>query len=83
MQSTSGVGIEHIGVLFKVCDQCLTIFGTLIGITYGIDLQLDIGNTELSPKACQIVMLARLLRELGIGDVELQINTIGDADERS
>ena len=30
----------------------------------------------------QIVMLARLLRELGIADVELQINSIGDADER-
>lgn len=31
----------------------------------------------------QIVMLARLWRELGITDVELQINTIGDADERA
>lgn len=30
----------------------------------------------------QIVMLARLWRELGITDVELQINSIGDADER-
>ena len=30
----------------------------------------------------QIVMLARLWRELGISDVELQINSIGDADER-
>ena len=30
----------------------------------------------------QIVMLARLWRELGIADVELQINSIGDADER-
>jgi histidyl-tRNA synthetase len=31
----------------------------------------------------QIVLLARLWRELGIVDVELQINTIGDADERA
>lgn len=31
----------------------------------------------------QIIMLARLWRELGITDVELQINTIGDIDERS
>ncbi len=31
----------------------------------------------------QIVMLARLWRELGIADVELQINSIGDADERA
>lgn len=31
----------------------------------------------------QIVLLARLWRELGITDVELQINSIGDADERS
>jgi histidyl-tRNA synthetase len=31
----------------------------------------------------QIVMLARLWRELGITDVELQINTIGDAAERA
>lgn len=30
----------------------------------------------------QIVLLARLWRELGILDVELQINSIGDADER-
>ena len=30
----------------------------------------------------QIVMLARLWRELGITDVQLQINSIGDADER-
>jgi histidyl-tRNA synthetase len=30
----------------------------------------------------QIVLLARLWRELGIADVELQINSIGDADER-
>lgn len=30
----------------------------------------------------QIVMLARLWRELGIEDVALQINSIGDADER-
>jgi len=30
----------------------------------------------------QIVMLARLWRELGITDVELQINTIGDITER-
>ena len=30
----------------------------------------------------QIVLLARLWRELGISDVELQINSIGDADER-
>ncbi len=31
----------------------------------------------------QIVMLARLWRELGISDVELQINSIGDAHERA
>ena len=31
----------------------------------------------------QIVLLARLWRELGILDVELQINSIGDADERA
>jgi histidyl-tRNA synthetase len=31
----------------------------------------------------QIVLLARLWRELGISDVELQINSIGDADERA
>ena len=31
----------------------------------------------------QIVMLARLWAELGIKDVELQINSIGDADERA
>jgi len=31
----------------------------------------------------QIVMLARLWRELGIVDVELQINSIGDAHERA
>jgi len=31
----------------------------------------------------QIVMLARLWRELGITDVELQINTIGDIAERA
>ncbi len=30
----------------------------------------------------QIILLARLWRELGIADVELQINSIGDADER-
>ena len=30
----------------------------------------------------QIVLLARLWRELGIADVELQINSIGDAHER-
>jgi len=30
----------------------------------------------------QIIMLARLWRELGIADVELQLNSIGDADER-
>jgi histidyl-tRNA synthetase len=30
----------------------------------------------------QIILLARLWRELGITDVELQINSIGDADER-
>ena len=30
----------------------------------------------------QIVLLAKLWRELGIVDVELQINSIGDADER-
>lgn len=31
----------------------------------------------------QIVLLARLWRELGIADIELQINSIGDADERA
>lgn len=31
----------------------------------------------------QIVLLARLWRALGINDVELQINSIGDADERA
>ena len=31
----------------------------------------------------QIVLLARLWRELGITDVELQINSIGDASERA
>ncbi|HEY8119212.1 MAG TPA: histidine--tRNA ligase [Methylophilaceae bacterium] len=31
----------------------------------------------------QIIMLARLWRELGLTDVELQINTIGDAEERA
>lgn len=31
----------------------------------------------------QIVLLARLWRELGIADVELQINSIGDAAERA
>ena len=31
----------------------------------------------------QIVMLARLWTELGISEVELQINSIGDADERA
>jgi histidyl-tRNA synthetase len=30
----------------------------------------------------QIILLARLWRALGIADVELQINSIGDADER-
>ena len=30
----------------------------------------------------QIILLARLWRELGITDVELQINSIGDSDER-
>lgn len=31
----------------------------------------------------QIILLARLWRELGLQDVELQINSIGDADERA
>jgi len=31
----------------------------------------------------QMLLLARLWRELGIGDVELQINSIGDAAERA
>lgn len=31
----------------------------------------------------QIILLARLWRELGITDVELQINSIGDGDERA
>lgn len=31
----------------------------------------------------QIVLLARLWRELGIADIELQINSIGDAHERA
>ncbi len=30
----------------------------------------------------QIIMLARLWHELGLSDVELQINTLGDAEER-
>ncbi len=30
----------------------------------------------------QIILLARLWRELGLQDIELQINSIGDADER-
>ncbi|WP_374357245.1 histidine--tRNA ligase [Chitinimonas sp.] len=31
----------------------------------------------------QMILLARLWKEVGIADVELQINTIGDADERA
>ncbi|QDQ28196.1 histidine--tRNA ligase [Chitinimonas arctica] len=41
------------------------------------------GYTGPDVDAEQIVMLARLWRELGISDVELQINTIGDAAERA
>ncbi len=39
------------------------------------------GSPEVDAE--QIVMLARLWVELGIADVELQINSIGDADERA
>ena len=38
------------------------------------------GSAEVDAE--QIVLLARLWRELGIVDVELQINSIGDTDER-
>lgn len=41
------------------------------------------GYTGPDIEAEQIMMLARLWRELGLSDVELQINTIGDADERA
>ncbi len=37
-------------------------------------------NAEVDAE--QIILLARLWRELGIADVALQINSIGDADER-
>ena len=41
------------------------------------------GYESAEVDAEQIVMLARLWAELGIKDVELQINSIGDADERA
>lgn len=41
------------------------------------------GFTGPDVDAEQIIMLARLWRELGIQDVELHINTIGDASERA
>jgi histidyl-tRNA synthetase len=41
------------------------------------------GFTGPDVDAEQIIMLARLWRELGLQDVELQINTIGDAAERA
>jgi histidyl-tRNA synthetase len=42
-----------------------------------------LGFESAEVDAEQIVLLARLWRELGISDVELQINSIGDADERA
>lgn len=42
-----------------------------------------LGYTGPDVDAEQIIMLARLWRELGIADVELQINTIGDISERA
>ncbi len=41
-----------------------------------------LGFESAQVDAEQIALLARLWRELGIADVELQINTIGDAEER-
>jgi histidyl-tRNA synthetase len=41
------------------------------------------GFADASVDAEQIIMLARLWRELGIVDVELHLNTIGDASERA
>ncbi|WP_137719300.1 histidine--tRNA ligase [Methylobacillus flagellatus] len=41
------------------------------------------GYTGPDVEAEQIIMLARLWRALGLTDVELQINTIGDASERA
>lgn len=41
------------------------------------------GYADAAVDAEQIIMLARLWRELGITDVELHINTIGDASERA
>jgi len=41
------------------------------------------GFTGPDVDAEQIIMLARLWRELGITDVELQLNSIGDAAERA
>jgi histidyl-tRNA synthetase len=41
-----------------------------------------IGFESAEVDAEQIILLARLWRELGITDVALQINSIGDADER-
>ncbi len=41
------------------------------------------GYTGPDVDAEQIVMLERLWRELGLSDIELQINTIGDAAERA
>ncbi|MBV1776064.1 histidine--tRNA ligase [Burkholderiaceae bacterium DAT-1] len=41
------------------------------------------GFADAEVDAEQIIMLARLWRELGIADVELHLNTIGDAPERA
>ncbi len=41
------------------------------------------GYTGPDVDAEQIIMLARFWRELGLSDIELQINTIGDAAERA
>jgi len=40
------------------------------------------GFDDAEVDAEQIILLARLWRALGLADVELQINSIGDADER-
>jgi len=41
------------------------------------------GYASAEVDAEQIIMLARLWRELGLKDVELHLNTIGDAEERA
>jgi histidyl-tRNA synthetase len=41
------------------------------------------GYAAAEVDAEQIIMLARLWRELGLKDVELHLNTIGDAEERA